>query len=229
MIRYAKGPPPTELTALTTTPGTSWDSLGSAQRTPIRDALIRDQGGLCAYCQQRIRALEHSHSGRPQMKIEHWIPRTESPEHHFTWSNLIGVCLGGAHDATSSSRHRHVQHCDTSRGNRKLFLHPVEGQGPDPRVHLRYTKAGRVERALPDDRIDGDIDALNLNAPHLVRARQTIHTALWERLERSRFATGELRRMAHAHVVAPGTEAPVHSEFVRYHLLKKLHERGALA
>jgi len=124
------------LTALAATPDMTWDGLGARDRSPIREALVRDQGGLCAYCQRRIEAHEDPVTGRSQMKIEHWIPRAESAEHHFIWSNLIGVCLGTSGDVSEAAARSTTSHCDASRGD-KLFLHPVQGRGPDPREHLR--------------------------------------------------------------------------------------------
>jgi len=52
MIRYAKSAQPARLTALAATPGIDWNALGAGDRDPIRAALVRDQGGLCAYCQR---------------------------------------------------------------------------------------------------------------------------------------------------------------------------------
>jgi uncharacterized protein (TIGR02646 family) len=223
------------LTALAATPSMTWAGLGAGDRGPIRGALVRDQGGLCAYCQRRIEAHEDPVTGLSRMKIEHWIPRAESEEHHFTWSNLLGVCLGASddkappdpdHDASGAAPPHKTSHCDTSRGDRKLFLHPVQGQGPDPREHLRYTKVGKVEPIRPDPRVANDIDALNLNARRLVRGREAVLEAAWKQLERAGFAIGELRRLEQAHRIVSGTTAPEHSEFLRYHLRKKLRSLG---
>ena len=225
MICYAKGPPPARLTALAATPGMTWAGLGADDRDPIRTALVRDQGGLCAYCQRRITADEDPATRRSQMKIEHWIPRAGSADHHLTWSNLLGVCLGVSREPADRPPDRMTRHCDTSRGDHKLFLHPVQGQGPDPREHLRYTQAGVMEAAKPDARVDGDISALNLNARHLVRARKEVLDELRRQLERAEFATSELRRIAHAHRIS-GTRVPEHPELVRYYVRKKLRSRG---
>lgn len=226
MICYVKGAPPARLTALATTPGMTWDGLGAEDRGPIRTALIRDQGGLCAYCQRPIDAHDDPATGRSQMKIEHWLPRSQSTVHHFIWSNLLGVCLGTSRSASEEPRNRTTHHCDASRGDHKLFLHPVQGQGADPREHLRYTKGGIVESATRDARVEADIQALNLNAKLLVRGRNAVFEAEWKRLARKDFAIGELRKEEQTLRIAPGTQAREHSEFLRYHICKKIRSRG---
>lgn len=67
---------------------------------------------------------------------------------------------------------------------------------------------------------------LNLNARQLVRGREAVFDEAWKRLERSKFAVGELRRMEQAHRIVAGVQAPEHSAFVRFHLLKKLRSLG---
>jgi uncharacterized protein (TIGR02646 family) len=225
MIRYTKGAPPARLTSLAATPGMTWAGLGAPDREPIRTALIRDQGGLCAYCQRRISLDTDPTTGRSQMKIEHWTPRATSDEHHLTWSNLLGVCMGTSMESADTPGHV-TQHCDSSRGNQPLFLHPVEGRGPDPTEHLRYTKNGNVEAAAPDVRVDGDIRALNLNARRLVRGRAAVLDIAWKRLERSAFAIGELRKFERANQIVAGTAAPEHAEFLRYHIRRKIRRLG---
>lgn len=227
MIRYEKGAAPANLTALTATPGIDWNSLGRGDREPLRAALVRDQGGLCAYCQRRVSRDDDPTTGWSQMKIEHWASRSAPGSRPLAWSNLLGVCTGNSRNAgDASAASPTVHHCDTSRGDRPLFLHPVEGSGPDPRTHLRYTKHGVVEPERAIASVQHDIDALNMNAAPLCRARKTIFDELWKRLARSQFATGELRRMAKQHRVVAGTSVPEHAEFVRYHVLKKLRQRG---
>ena len=226
MICYAKGPPPARLTALTTTPEMTWAGLGTADRDPIRIALVRDQGGLCAYCQRRIATDTDPTTGLSRMKIEHWIPRSASAAHHFTWSNLLGVCTGGSQESSNVLLGQNAQHCDASRGDRPLWLHPVEGQGPDPRAHLQYTKGGEVKAASGNARVEDDIHTLNLNTWRLRRGRAAVFETVWKHLERSGFTTSELRRIAHLHRIVAGASVPEHAEFVRYHVLKKLRTRG---
>lgn len=126
----------------------------------------------------------------------------------------------GSADTVADSRH-----CDVSRGSASLFLHPVEGQGADPHVHLTFTKNGRVEAI--DGRAHADVLALNLNAAHLVRARAEIFELTWRRLRERGFGVQALRQWERAYEVQPGTRAREYGTFMRYHLRKKLRSRDA--
>lgn len=205
MIRYAKGTAPARLVALSATPGMTWAGLGAADRQPLREALVRDQGGLCAYCQRRIVADDDPRTGRSRMKIEHWAARAHASARQLAWTNMVGVCLGGAPGSPDAGLGAGNRHCDESRGERPLFLHPVEGQGPDPRQHLRYTKNGDVLAAAIDERVESDLDALNLGAARLKRGRAAVFRALLTRLEQAGFSPQELRRLEREHRIDAGT------------------------
>lgn len=232
MIRYKKGPPPAVLTTIAAArPRREWNDLGREDRDPIRAALVRDQGWLCAYCQSRIKPEDFA-AGTSQMKIEHWIPRNPDPDagiedtdHHFLWSNLLGVCPGVSAE-WNTAVDRNIHHCDTSRGNATLFLHPVEGRGPDPREHLQYSKDGEVASSVQNDVVDRDIEALNLNTAPLVRARQAAFFAAWNDLKRVNFAIGALRKLEQSLRITPGLRARPYAEFLRYHVRKKIHQQG---
>lgn len=217
MLRYAKGHAPKCLTTLTATPNTSWDSVHGTQRDEIRACLVRDQASLCAYCQRRIRVEGGT------MKIEHWNARSQGGL-HFQWTNLLGACEGvspAAFGALDPKQPRY--HCDTSRGNAPLFLHPVIGQNHDPRLYLRYKGDGQV--SATDERAARDLETLNLNARHLCRGREAALEALISRLKRLGWQPGTLRAELKAIAVKPGLTAPEHAEFLRYHLerwLKRL-------
>jgi uncharacterized protein (TIGR02646 family) len=187
---------------------------------------VRDQGGLCAYCQRRITLDDDPSTRLPQMKIEHWRARSDPETRPFGWSDLLGVCRGISSDSSGAPAPRQTEHCDTSRGDRKLFLHPVEGRGPDPREHLRYAKDGTASAAIPDPRVDDDLSALNLNARSLVRARGVVLDEAWKRLKHSGFAIRDLRKLEQQLRIEPGCQAPVYAEFLLYHVQKKLRSLG---
>lgn len=76
MLRYQKKPEPTVL-AQARAQGLSsddWDQ-GFRHKREVRDALRRDQGDLCAYCEAPIRVVGDDDV---VMRIAHWHPRSRS-------------------------------------------------------------------------------------------------------------------------------------------------------
>lgn len=225
MLRYAKGAQPQCLTTLSAAPNATWDDVYGDQKAEIRKLLVRDQAGLCAYCQRRI-------SDTGTMKVEHWHARSQGGP-HFQWSNLLGTCNGvapavpprtfGPPSGPSESQY----HCDTERGNVALFLHPVVGKGQDPRQYLHYKGDGRISATM--DRAEKDLRTLNLNAGYLKRGRAMALEALRERLDRlgdEGWSISTLKAEFKALEIRPGTTAPEHAEFLRYHLQKWIQKKA---
>lgn len=200
MLRYSKQREPGGvLEAWRKTPRANWESLGETERQQLREALVKDQGNLCAYCQRRIEPKAAS------MKIEHWRARRGDAS-DFDWSNLLGVCLGTSNQTL---------HCDASKGDRTLLLHPVEGHGQDPRAHLRYLSNGEI---VPDSFAKQDIEeTLNLNAPFfLVRGRQQTLEALRHRLDKGGWTAKAINAELKAAEIRRGKRAVENNEVVRY-------------
>lgn len=226
MLRYSKGKEPACLAGWQATPQANWNSLGGAERGQIREALLRDQGALCAYCQRRIANDEK------RMKIEHWEARSEGGG-QLQWSNLLGVCPGNSR-LEGDRRFPFEQHCDDSRGNRALYLHPVEGQGPDPGQYLRYTSNGQIYAgsapAAPDlapeqQQAASDIEVLNLNARRLRAGREAVYDRLHDLLKKKDFSVSALREQQ-AKLRPGGAARPEHAEFALHHLRRWLRAKG---
>jgi uncharacterized protein (TIGR02646 family) len=221
MLRYAKGTPPQCLTILGATPNATWDHVYGDQKAEIRTLLVRDQAGLCAYCQRRITVTG-------TMKVEHWYARSLGGP-HFQWSNLLGTCDGiapgipprtyGRFSGSPESQH----HCDTERGNVTLYLHPVVGLGHDPQKYLRYKGDGRISATM--DKAEQDLSTLNLNATYLRRGRAMALEALKQRIDGKGWSLGTLRAEFKALEPKSGTTAPEHAEFLRYHLQKWIQKK----
>jgi uncharacterized protein (TIGR02646 family) len=219
MLRFAKGAQPSVLVGWQATPNAGWDSLSATDKDAVREATLRDQGHLCAYCQRRIPTRD----GR--MKVEHWLAQSGGKD-VLRWSNLLGVCLGDERAETGSLQGE--RHCDTSRGDAVLFLHPVEGQGPSPRDHLRYTAGGEaLPKNTPQESfVRGDIDALNMNAARLRRERTVVYDELKRRLDRAGWNAKALRDEHRACRIEPGVRASPQCEVARYHIERWARHRG---
>lgn len=219
MIRYVKGPAPQELGEVAATPGADWAG-GFHGRASVREALVRDQRGLCAYCQRRIKPDESMH-------IEHWIPRSDPDqgrEAQFRWSNLLGVCPGVTEDWDDRDRTR-VRHCDTSRGDTRLFLQPVEGPGPDPRTHLVYNANGVISARNDDARVTKDIETLNLSASILERGRAQALDGFRRLAAQQNYDAGYLKRRLTDY--EQRALAPEYFEVIRAYILRKLRQAAA--
>ena len=215
MLRFPKGRAPNVLDGWPA--DADWESLPAAGRDEVREALLRDQGQLCAYCERRIPA-----KGEP-MKVEHWEAQSTG-KGSMRWQNLLGVCRGG------EGLPRSEQHCDTFRGNAALFIHPVEGLGPSPREHLAYTAEGEVRVTQGSARavaVECDIQALHMNVAKLRRARREVYDELKRRLDRVDWSAKALRDEHKAARVEPGRRASEHCEVVRYHVARWARQKGS--
>ena len=123
----------------------------------LRKNLVAEQGGICAYCLQRIRPDE-SH-----MKIEHWHCQAKYSTEQLDYSNMLGVCLG------NKGKPERNQHCDTKKDDSDIQLNPAN---PLHKVEelIQFLGNGRVKS--PDPKIDYEINhILNLNEGSLVTNR----------------------------------------------------------
>ncbi len=220
MLRYPKGPPPRSVLAgWQATPNADWDSLPKVDKDKVREALLRDQGHLCAYCQRRIPTKDE------RMKVEHRRAQSGGEE-KLRWSNLLGVCLGD--EALETGAPVGEQHCDTSRGDAPLFLDPIDGPGPSPRDHLAYTAEGEARaRDTPQKNVvQADIGALHMNAVRLRRERRIVYEELKRRMEKGGWTLKAARDEHAATRIEPGVRALPQCEVVRYHIERWARQRG---
>jgi len=76
------------------------DSNSGHDYKTIRQRILNDQGGLCAYCERKVsnlaehkQRIEHYHSKSDLGGIKNWA---------LDWNNIFGVCIGG-NDADQSA------------------------------------------------------------------------------------------------------------------------------
>lgn len=88
-------------------------------RDIVIPVLVRDQGGLCAYCMSRISEADAT--------LEHYVAQNDpiDPAHGrelaLEWRNWLAVCNNaGLHENRGGPN----EHCDKARGNRPVHLRP---------------------------------------------------------------------------------------------------------
>jgi uncharacterized protein (TIGR02646 family) len=62
-----------------------YDNLGKAQRSPMLEALVKEQGAICAYTMKPIARI----NGSWQAHIEHILPRSKYPADSVDWKNIV--------------------------------------------------------------------------------------------------------------------------------------------
>lgn len=126
----------------------------------LRNSLLSEQGGICAYCMQRIRSTVGS------MKIEHWRCQGRYPSEQLVYGNLLGVCLGREGSPKTD------QHCDTYKEYVDFCRNPANS-AHDVEAKIRYLGDGRIK--ADDEIFDREInEVLNLNHPLLVNNRKAV-------------------------------------------------------
>jgi uncharacterized protein (TIGR02646 family) len=126
-----------------------YDDLTSEERTRIRDYLVTEQYGICAYC---MRSIENE-----SCHIEHIKPKSKFPNVSLAYGNLVASC-----ESDNS--------CGKYKGNEydDAFVAPTE---EDCESQYSYTMDGRIKPLTDGARYT--IELLNLNSYKLTAARKT--------------------------------------------------------
>jgi uncharacterized protein (TIGR02646 family) len=103
-----------------------WDDLdGTPTKSAVKEALLKEQGHVCCYCEQRIQKTD-SH-------IEHLESRHDVPQRSLDYTNLLACC--------TREEPRIPKHCGSRKGDRALKVHPLL---PDCREYFVFTGSGDV-------------------------------------------------------------------------------------
>ncbi len=86
----------------------TFEDMDKVVKDDLRESLINEQEGVCAYCQQTLKV--------EKVKIEHYCEQSicngedGMEDKRLDYSNLLAVCLGVGGKPT-------IQHCDTYKAN----------------------------------------------------------------------------------------------------------------
>jgi uncharacterized protein (TIGR02646 family) len=138
MITIVKGAEPSEWTALNVTPGvTEYEAIPE-----LREALLRDQGYICAYCMRSIPVTKNDPSLPETSKIEHIKSRRHSKDLERSYRNMV-ICCPGYINGT--------EHCDKSKKSQEIHFSPFD---QTVRASISYRSN------------DGEIRSTNTNWQH---------------------------------------------------------------
>lgn len=132
----------------------TYDSMSSDLHEYVLSKLVEEQGGLCAYCMCRIPETDKKTGSTLKCTIEHIEPQsltrgTENLKKELEYSNFLAVCSG--------NENRGALCCDKSRGNKKLFLTPLN---PECNHLIQYSLSGKIQAAetIPDKEDRKELD-----------------------------------------------------------------------
>lgn len=165
----------------------------------VKEQLLKDQHGLCAYCEISIKLAEEEDQV-DDFRVEHFFPKSEtdmeSHNYHLDWRNMLGVCHGGSQPHVAEANIRYSakkwdRSCDVPKGG-KAITHKILNPLHIP-AEIRlfkydsFTGEMFVDKETCPERLrkkaKNTLRELNLNAPRLMRLRKAAVEVLEDQVE----------------------------------------------
>jgi len=142
------------------------------KKNELRQSLYQEQGGLCCYCNRRIKIND---DGTHNTKIEHFLPRTSYEDKSLDYSNLMLACEGRLGSETC---------CDTKKREEEI---PEELFPASPTKncenYLSFKPSGKLEAS--EERLQKPLEKnLALNHANLLSSRREAWARFKQSLER---------------------------------------------
>lgn len=205
MLPIRKGESPKELVKavhdIRNTPDAvmSWRNVNANARAAVLRSLLKEQGGLCAYCMRGI--------NEAGAHVEHIVPQSrgaggDDPA-SVDYQNMLAVCDGFAGEHIGLT-------CDKSRGDTALVVNPLR---PETLKGIRYQRDGVITSDDPDVKRDLT-QTLNLNHPRHRDARLSVYKGRRKMLENKARKDGDAAvasfcaRYVEEHLSDPGSRKP---------------------
>lgn len=126
------------------------NSFDLLNKSIIREQLLKEQKGLCAYCMKKIRNNEKT-------VIEHWCPIDADPSQALSYQNMLACCKGGQ----DKYNNPHILCCDASKGEQIITISPLDEAHMN---RVRYRTDGKIVIFPENTTLTHDInDILKLN------------------------------------------------------------------
>lgn len=200
MKKVNKSFPPNNLTEFAIQqPHSNWEEFRninlSEDYKTIKALIFSDQGGLCAFCEEKPKEAY-------KQRIEHFHPKSDntSQNHNWNldWNNVIGVCLGGSDISLSAHPLPENLSCDAHKDrliNKGILPTSCEGHLLNPlyiptvpclfdldkrtgelkakkdyeKLHIEHNHYNTIEEL-----IEKTIEYLNLNCDRLNQQRLAV-------------------------------------------------------
>jgi uncharacterized protein (TIGR02646 family) len=145
----------------------SFGSLSGDAKKSIQEALLEEQGYICAYCMQRISTERNTTLNKPKIEIEHYLPQQTYPSQTLNYQNMLGVCNGNSNE---------ILHCDKTingKSDGTITLKKLNPLDKNCEKLISYQKDGKIISRKDDTDVENDLNqVLNLNNEMLCRNRK---------------------------------------------------------
>ncbi|KAA6332713.1 hypothetical protein EZS27_018808 [termite gut metagenome] len=153
MKKIDKGVEPQEWEEHRNTPGAIYQSI-----SPLREALLREQGYTCAYCMRRIPCKDAN--SNEDIRIDHIKCREKYPDLQLDYKNMVICCPGAINNDF---------HCDKKKGASDISFTPFDSFFIDTLSYL--SGSGQIKSTNPS--WDKELNnVLNLNNSLLKQNRK---------------------------------------------------------
>ncbi|WP_150140964.1 retron system putative HNH endonuclease [Candidatus Enterovibrio escicola] len=132
----------------------SYNDLRNPQKQDVFDALIRDQRGLCCYCESILKENDYH--------LEHLNPQSAGDGDALDFANFLCSCL-------RKTEKDDPLHCGQKKGNEVLLVTPLQS---DCQSHFTFTGDGSIEGNC--DEANSTIKILGLDIPKLKMLREGV-------------------------------------------------------
>jgi uncharacterized protein (TIGR02646 family) len=193
-----------------------WTDLKKNKNTfnAIRNTLVADQKGLCAYCEMAL--YENNRS------VEHFIPCNQSTKennHDLDWQNMLAICLppgGVENDHEQNSKLLKDFRCCGHRKDGFIpdgrLLNPLNL--PTSRLFKFSSKDGEIKpdeiaclkAGIPIENVQFTIDKLALNVTRLKDQRLAVIEEIEKELDDETIDINDLEEKIAAEYFGDGTE-----------------------
>lgn len=177
MIKINKGHEPLAWTQKKETPGfTLYEPIPK-----LRDALLKEQGYICAYCMRRIPVTKRDPNTTETSKIEHIKCREFNQDLQLDYDNMVICCSGNLNNKP---------HCDKSKDNADISFDLFK---PFLQNSISYSsKSGLIKSSNPVWNNEMN-NILNLNHSLLTYNRKEALEGVIKRLDKKRWTPAEVR------------------------------------
>ena len=118
-------------------------------KNEVKEILLHEQHGICAYCMRRIRMDGHS-------RVEHFVPLSRDKNKAIDYNNMLGVCDGGERII---GEQRYILSCDAHKKETEILTSPLDKNQMDK---IAYDKNGKIYTEPRDETMERDINEVLL-------------------------------------------------------------------